>query len=117
MAGVMVVLATLAIGAASLGSLYAARAQAHLASDAAALAAAPLTYPGLRRGSPVEEAATMATINGATLERCICPIDSSMRVRTAEVTVSVSRSVPIFGSLSIRATSRAEFDPRVWLGR
>jgi hypothetical protein len=34
-----------------------------------------------------------------------------------EVTVAVNVEVPVVGVLAVRTRSRAEFDPRAWLGR
>ncbi|MCI0424831.1 MAG: hypothetical protein L0Z49_00195 [Actinobacteria bacterium] len=113
----MALLAVSLTAVASLGLLYAARAQAVTGSDAAALAAAVATYPGTGRGSPRVEAAMAASRNGARLVACVCPTDSGLGPRVSQVTVTVRVDVPVFGVVTVRATSRAEFDPRAWLGR
>ncbi|MDX1468927.1 MAG: hypothetical protein R3258_06260 [Acidimicrobiia bacterium] len=114
---VAALLATLGIATASLGAAYAARAQAQTASDAAALAAAVATYPGASGSSPHEQAAAVANANGAVVVRCGCAIDPSLSIRVVEVVTAVGIEVPIFGHLRVKAASRAEFNPRVWLGR
>jgi hypothetical protein len=40
-----------------------------------------------------------------------------MVTRVATVTAVVVVEAPFFGVLEVGATSRAEFDPRAWLGR
>lgn len=117
MVAVAALLATLGIATASLGAAYGARAQAQTASDAAALAAAVATYPGASNTSPSFRAAAVAEANGAALIRCSCAVDQSLSVRVVEVVTGVGIHVPIFGRLQVRAASRAEFDPRRWLGR
>lgn len=99
------------VGAAA--STYAAAASA---ADAAALAAAPVTFrPFGAKGSPRDEAARYANANGATLVVCACRIDRSWISRTVSVTVSRKVTLPVVGLLSIRATSRAIFDPSALL--
>jgi Flp pilus assembly protein TadG len=117
MIAVMALMAVLSVGVASIGVLMSARAQAVVAADAAALAAAPATYPASGDAEPWVVAARMAVANGAVLERCICATDPTLGQRTVEVRAAVSTSVPVFGELVIRATARAEFDPAAWLGR
>lgn len=117
MAGVVAILATLIVAVASLSVLLSARTQAATAADAAALAAAPATYPSAGYGSPAREAERVARLNGASLLACICAADATLEVRLAQVTTEVVVDVPIFGTRRVRATSRAEFDPRTWLGR
>lgn len=111
----ILVLATVAVAA--LGLAYVARATATNAADAAALAAAVATYPATGRGSPSEEARRMAQQNDAILISCDCGIDSRMRRRTVSVTTAVFVDLPLFGERVVRVASRAEFDPRRWLGR
>jgi hypothetical protein len=38
-------------------------------------------------------------------------------VRVVEVVAAVEVEVPVFGSVTVRNVSRAEFDPVRWLGR
>lgn len=100
------------IGIADVGIVLAARLQAAAAADAAALAAAPVTFfPFGARGSPTAEARLFASANGAQLISCRCEIDRSWELRL--VTVRVQRTAHLigFGSVDVAATSRAEFDP------
>lgn len=116
-AGIVAILATLTVATASLGVIYAARETAANGADAAALAAAVATYPPAGRGAAPEAAARSAAAdNGAVLVGCDCPVDLRMRPRVAMVVASVEVEVPLLGGLSVRARSRAEFDPVRWLG-
>ena len=100
------------------GHFLAVRNQAQVAADAAALAAAPVTFlPFGSDGRPSTEATRLATANGAQLARCICPIDRSWAVRVVEVEVFREVNLPAIGSLKIRAVAAAEFEPtRLLLG-
>ncbi|NNC41933.1 MAG: hypothetical protein HKO03_01680 [Acidimicrobiia bacterium] len=92
--------------------LIVARVEAANAADAAALAAAPVTFRAFGAlGSPRSEAARFARSNGARLTRCRCAVDRSMRRRTVEVEVAVVRVFWLLGTVSVHGTSRAEFDP------
>lgn len=117
MSAAVAIVAVLAVAVASIGTLYAARAQATNAADAAALAAAVSTYPPASTTSPVVAASGAARSNGATLDQCQCPVDGGMGDRTVEVTAMVRATVPIFGEIPVRVSSRAEFSPREWVGR
>jgi len=117
MTGVIAVVATCSIAVAGLGSVYAARAQAVAAADGAALAAAVATYPPAAEAPPIGSARAVADLNGARLVECVCPVDAGPAVRTVTVVVAVRTEVPVFGVLTVRASSRAEFDPMRWLGR
>lgn len=117
MTGVVATIMVTGVAIAAVGALYAARTQAETAADAAALAAAVATYPGAAAGrTPVASAREITAINGATLIRCDCVSDMSLASRVVEVSVSVDASVPVFGKVVVRASSRAEFDPGAWLG-
>ena len=116
MTGVIVIVAVVGTTVAALGMLYAARAQATNAADAAALAAAVATYPSVGRDDPRSAAEHAAEANGAGLVGCECPVDSSLDARTVEVVTAIRVDVPIFGEVTVRAASRAEFDPMRWLG-
>jgi len=116
MAGIIGVVAVLAVAVSSLGILYSARVKAQTAADAGALAAAVATYPPVGRGSPTAAAGSVVAENGSRLVVCRCGRDGSLTARTAEVVTAVGVSVPIFGTVEVRATSRAEFEPRLWLG-
>lgn len=117
MSGVTAILALLGVAVASVGMLYAARAQATNAADAAALAAAVATYPPASNTDPVRAAREAAQLNEAILVSCQCPRDSSLAARTVEVVAAIEVDVPIFDVVTVRSVSRAEFDPLRWLGR
>ena len=107
MAGVIALLSVVVVATASLGVAYSARVQANIAADAGALAAAVATYPGTGRHNPEKEARAVVARNGARLVSCVCRVDPALRIR----------AVLVFGDLEIMGVSRAEFDPRLWLGR
>jgi hypothetical protein len=117
MAGLIGVLVAISVAVVGLGLAYSARAQDQAASDAAALAAAVGTYPPAAPGPPVQRARQIAVANGARVVSCSCPVDLSLGRRVVTVVTLVSIDVPVFGHLDVEATSRAEFDPRRWLGR
>jgi heme A synthase len=116
MTGVVATVILAGVAVAALGSLYAAKTQAETAADAAALAAAVATYPAAATGGPVASARDVAIRNGARLARCDCVVDGRLSPRTVTVVVFVDASVPVFGDVGVRASSRAEFDPGEWLG-
>lgn len=106
----------LALGVADAGIAFSARLQAATAADAAALAAAPVTFrPFGAAGGPAMEARRFAAANGAVLTKCSCPVDRSWRPRVVEV--FVERGVELFGlgTITVRASSRAEFAPMLLL--
>ena len=106
----------LVLGVADAGIAFSARLQAAAAADAAALAAAPVTFrPFGATGSPAAEARRLAGANGAVLTKCSCPVDRSWRSRVVEVVVE--RRVELFGlgTITVRASSRAEFAPMLLL--
>ena len=89
-----------------------ARSRATAAADAAALAAAPLTFPPVSGGkSPVEEAVSLAAENGARLVSCLCSQVATMDARRVEVTVAVPVDVVMMGRRWVHASSAAEFVP------
>ena len=105
-----VVLLGIALGDVAL--LVGARLQAAAAADAAALAAAPVTFDDFgARAGPVAEARRLAAANGAQLVRCRCPIDRSWEARTVVVEVARPVFLPGWGTVSVRAASTAEFEP------
>lgn len=107
----------LGLGVGLVGGGVAAYAQASNAADAAALAAAPVTFrPFGAADGPVAEAGRFAQMNGAALVRCTCPIDESWNPRTVEVVVVRVVSFPVVGSVRIPASSRATFEPVALLG-
>ena len=110
--GLVTVVLMAALAVASVGAGVAAYVHAANAADAAALAAAPVTFrPFGARGSPTQEAARFASLNGVALLRCTCPVDQSWNSRTVEVVVAHSLRVPLVGSVTVKATSRATFEP------
>lgn len=89
-----------------------ARSRAQVAADAAALAAAPVTFrPFGADGSPGDEAALFADANGARLVICRCPVDGSWDARTVVVEASVRIDPIVLPATEVRATGRAEFVP------
>ena len=107
--GLLLVL-VMAIGAVGIGVV--AHMQATGAADAAALAAAPVTFrPFGASGSPSAEASRFARYNGAELVSCTCSIDRMWRARTVTVLVVRRMPVPGLGSITFNAESRATFDP------
>ncbi|MBT8214581.1 MAG: hypothetical protein KJP12_05090 [Acidimicrobiia bacterium] len=91
----------------------AALGQAQAASDAAALAAAPVTYrPFGASGSAYDEAVRFAGANGAGVVMCRCRPDPSPEPRTVVVRAEIVVETMLFGAWSVTATGRAEFDPR-----
>ncbi|MEX1207712.1 MAG: Rv3654c family TadE-like protein [Acidimicrobiia bacterium] len=114
--GVTGVVMMLAVGLAVVGSVMQARVEASTAADAAALAAAPVTFlPFGAQGTPTEEAARFATLNGSRLLSCICPVDPSWEPRTVEVRIERSVEIWPLGTIEVEATGRAEFVPALLL--
>ena len=112
-AGVVLLLAAV-LGA--VGSYLRARVEAVAAADAAALAAAPVTFlPFGATGTPAQEAARFAAANGARLLSCACPLDPSWEPRTVTVRVGRSADVWPMGTVTVTATGRAEFLPALLL--
>ena len=110
--GVVGLVVVLVVALAAVGTAVAGYTTVANAADAAALAAAPVTFrPFGATGTPAQEAARYASLNGAQLVRCACPIDVSWDPRTVEVTVTRSVSVLGLGTVSVRATARATFEP------
>jgi secretion/DNA translocation related TadE-like protein len=105
--------------AASLGAVGAylrARVEAVAAADAAALAAAPVTFlPFGAQGTPMDEAARFAAANGVRLVSCACPVDGSWEARTVTVRVAKEARLWPVGSVTVTAVSRAEFEPALLL--
>jgi Flp pilus assembly protein TadG len=112
MIGVAGLVLILTLAVADVGIYLAARLQAAAGADAEALAAAPVTFYAFGgSGSPVAEAAHYAGVNGSRLVSCTCPIDRSFNSRTVTVVVARAVSIPAIGTLTVTATSRAEFSP------
>jgi hypothetical protein len=111
---VVVLMLVVALGA--IGTGVAAYVQAAGAADAAALAAAPVTFSAFgAKGSPQQEAARFASANGTRLVTCACPVDRSWRSRTVSITVVRSVDLPGLGRFDVRASSRATFEPEALL--
>jgi len=116
MLAVAAVVLVLMIAVADVGIYFAARFRAAGAADAAALAAAPVTFaPFGAVGSPADEAKRVAAANGASLTSCRCPVDRSWNPRTVAVTVAVRPRIPGMGAVTVTAASRAEFVPAALL--
>ncbi len=93
-------------------ALVQARAPLMTAADAAALAAAPVTFaPFGTDGTPTTEAAVFAEANGAVLVECDCPVDRSWDNREITVIVAVSVDLALLGHRKIEARAAAEFRP------
>ena len=102
------------VGLAVLGAaqVITARARATTAADAAALAAAPTTFPPLAGGrSPMSEALRVAEANGARLVSCLCSQVATFEPRQVEVTVVFPVDLPMLGRRWVEASSAAEFVP------
>jgi hypothetical protein len=115
--GLCGLVATVGVGTAALGVLFDAREKAAAAAEAAALAAAVATYPAAADGPPARLASMMAGHNGARMISCSCDLDASLDARVVAVTVALTADVPLFGEVDVGRTARAEFEPRLWLGR
>lgn len=114
----MVLTILLALGVALVGAGFAAHVSAQNAADAAALAAAPVTFRDFGAvAGPGAEAARLAAANGAVLTRCRCPIDRSWNARTVTVDVERVLRLPIIGIVTVSAVSRATFEPTAMLGQ
>ena len=114
--GVTALVMVLAVGLVAVGSVMRARIEASTAADAAALAAAPVTFlPFGAKGTPTEEAARFASLNGARLLSCICPLDESWEARTIEVRTERMVEIWPLGEFAVEAVGRAEFVPALLL--
>lgn len=111
-AGVLAV-AGLATGlVVDVAQVAAARAKLTAAADAAALAAAPITFARFGSQShPQAAAAAIAAENDARLEACRCDIDRSWTSRTVVVVVATQVDLLLLPTRSLRATAAAEFRP------
>jgi len=112
MLAVAVVTLVLSLAMVAVGQYLVGFARAQVAADAAALAAAPVTFrPFGATGTAQREAALFARANGTRLVGCACTMDPSWEPRTVVVTVRNTFPVVLFGDQSVVATSRAEFIP------
>lgn len=114
--GVLVLVLMLAIAIGAVGAGVVGYVHAAGAADAAALAAAPVTFRDFgARGSPQQEAARFAAANGTRLVRCTCPVNRSWDTRTVSTVVARPIVIPGLGRFEVRATSRATFEPAALL--
>lgn len=112
MLGLVAVICLAGLVVADVGIYLRGRAVASTAADAAALAAAPITFADFGSGgSPADEARRFARANGASLVACDCAVDRTWRPRTVRVVVEATVRLLVFGSREVPASSRAEFDP------
>ena len=96
----------------SVGAYFRVRVEATTAADAAALAAAPITFlPFGATGTAQQEAARLARANGARLISCQCAHDPSWDPRTVHVEVEIVANLWPAGAIPVRATGKAEFTP------
>lgn len=114
----VLVAALLAVGAllsmmmVDVARVTAARAQLTAAADAAALAAAPVTFSSFGMDTEPRAAATsIASANGATMVSCICPVDRTWSARTAVVVVAATVDLLFIKSIRLEASAAAEFRP------
>ena len=111
-AGLLALAVLAAFVVADVGGYLSAGLQAATGADAAALAAAPLTFQDFGPGSsPSAAAAEFAARNGNSLVTCRCPRDHSWTPRIVEVVVEREVRLLLFGSRRVRAVGRAEFVP------
>jgi secretion/DNA translocation related TadE-like protein len=114
--GVAAVVLLFAAALGSVGAYFHARVEATTAADAAALAAAPVTFlPFGATGTPRDEARRFASANGATVVACSCAPDPSWEPRTVHVEVEKVVNLWPAGRLTVRAVGRAEFTPALLL--
>ncbi len=112
MIGIVAVAALMAVAVADIGIYLRTRAVASTAADAAALAAAPVTFAAFGDvADPTAQAAEFAAHNGAVLIRCTCERNTTWDRRTVIVVVAAPAALTLFGTHRVTATSSAEFDP------
>jgi hypothetical protein len=112
LAGVVAVAILLALLVVDVAGYITAGLQAATAADAAALAAAPLTFRSFGpEATPYAAATRYAAANGADLMSCLCSVDRSWRSRIVEVVVARPVDLVLLGRRVIRAVGRAEFAP------
>ena len=106
----------MAVGLVAVAGVHQARIRARTAADAAALAAAPVTFlPFGATGTPAAEAARFAGYNGARLVECRCPRDTSFAARAVDVRVVTTVDLPVVGAVAVEAVARAIFEPAALL--
>lgn len=110
--GVIAMLVVLGMMLGAAGQFLSARSRVQAAADAAALAAAPVTFRRFgSTGDPTAEAARFAEANGVRLLRCFCSIDRSWDSRIVEVEVGEEINLIVLGPTEVRARAAAEFLP------
>jgi secretion/DNA translocation related TadE-like protein len=110
--GLMGLLVVLGVMLGTTGQYLSVRSRVQAAADAAALAAAPVTFhPFGSSGDPAAEAARFAAANGARLIRCVCAVDRSWESRIVQVEVGREVDLIGLGRIEIRASAAAEFAP------
>lgn len=113
---VLLAIVAVALAAAALVAdvtlLMAGRLQAMDAADAAALAAAPVTFAAFGTdGDPAAAARSVADRNGVTLVACRCVVDPSWTPRRVVVRVVRHVDLVLFGTIEIQVAAAADFDP------
>jgi secretion/DNA translocation related TadE-like protein len=103
--GLVVVATVLLTGLGRLATGVLATSRAHMAADAAALAAAGELVAGRTAGAAERTASLTAAANGARLLRCDCAGPAV----TVHVSVTLPFSRPVSGL--VRAAARAELHP------
>ncbi len=112
MAAVVALTLMVALLVADAALYLAGRARASAAADAAALAAAPLTFHGFGSSvPPADEAGRFAATYGMTVVVCDCAVDRTWAARTATVAVTGPVHLIVFGHRDVSARASAEFDP------
>ncbi len=110
--GVAALASVLGLFVADVALYVRARTAAAVAADAAALAAAPVTFAAFgASGTPAAEARRFAARNGGVLVSCDCAVDRTWATREVRVLVAVPADLLLFGPQMVHASSRAEFDP------
>lgn len=110
------IIVVLGLAAAAVGEYLAAAGTAQTGADAAALAAAPVTFrPFGATGTARQEAARFAEENDVWLVSCTCRHDPSWAARSVEVRVARNVRLLLFGSRRVEAVGRAEFAPAMLL--
>jgi uncharacterized membrane protein len=111
-AALIALMLLMSVAVVDVSRLLAARAALTTAADAAALAAAPVTFSGFGSPrTPHDEAARYAAANGASVVACDCAIDRSWSERIVVVTVTTRIELRLLGTHRLRATAAAEFRP------
>ncbi|MFQ5517884.1 MAG: pilus assembly protein TadG-related protein [Acidimicrobiia bacterium] len=102
----------LTVGIGAVATLVAGKSRAQTAADAAALAAAPVTFrPFGAQGDATSEARRFAAANGARLLTCHCDEDPSWAARTVRVVVDIPVAFGPLPTVRVQAESLAEFIP------